>query len=404
VSDVIVVWLEIDWDAPKAGTRALARYLRSVRGGDPCELAVAAGALSEEEAAARLLQLVEDDEDMAPRRAALPDIVVHAGGIPDDVPDHLRLPGPGERALDALRNELAYYVAITPVLNQAAWAWTFQPEPGFRHIVVDNASDDDTAKILADRGCDVFVNDRRLSRVENWRRCVEVFREHSDDAWMKWIFAGDHLAPGAAAVLDRAVAAFPSAKLIAGTYDWKRADGTVMPFQGLAESKLVHPGESLQRFALLGNWVGGPAAVAVHRDVLGEMEFGTQPWVADWQASLEIARRHPIAYVTEKVGFFDASRGRHHTAHEAEPYTVVQDVSMRYQALMHLKELAPSFDASEIEETLDTRVLSLIVDRIQRKQHAAEAPPATRVRLEGAGGGKGARARVGGRRKKSGRR
>jgi hypothetical protein len=401
----LTVWIAIDWDAPAEGARALARYLRSVRGGDACELAVAAGPLSEEEAAARLLALIEDDADMAPRRSALPDIVVHAGGIPGDVPDHLRLPGPGERGLDTLRNELAYYVAITPVLNQADWARTFKPEPGFRHIVVDNASDDDTGRILAERGCDVFVNERRLSRVENWKRCIEVFRQHSDAEWMKWIFAGDHLAPGAAAVLDRAIASFPTAKLITGAYDWKIPDGTIMPFKALSESKLVLPGESLQRFVLQGNWIGGPVAVALNRDVLGDIEFGTQPWVADWQASLEIARRHPVAYVTDKIGFFDASRARHHTAHEADPYTAVQDISMRYQALMHLKELAPSFDASEIEENLDTRVLNAIVDRIQRKQHAAEAPPATRVRLEGTGrGSKGARTHVGGKRKKAGRR
>lgn len=391
----LTVWIEVDWDAPEAGARALRRYLRSVRAGDPCELALAAGSLSEEEAAGRLIGLIQDDPDMALRGSALPDMIVHAGPIPDDVAPELRLPGPGERALDALRNRLSRHVAVTPVLNQADWARTFVPEPGFRHIVVDNASDDGTAAILAERGCDVFVNEQRLSRVDNWRRCVEVFRDHSDAAWMKWIFAGDRLAPGAAAVLDRAAATFPQAKLISAAYDWKVADGTIMPFKALERSKLVLPGESLQRFALLGNWLGGPVAVAVHRDVLGEMQFGLHPWVADWQASLEIARRHPVAYMTDKIGFFDASRARHHTAHEQEPYTVVQDVAMRYQALTHLKELAPSFDATEIEETLDTRVLSAIAGRIQAKQHAKQAPPALRVRVEGKPGG-GARTRVGG--------
>lgn len=397
------VWIEVDWDAPEAGARALRRYLRSVRAGDACELAVAAGRLSEEDAAARLVGLIQDDADMALRGSALPDMVVHAGPIPADVAPEQRLPGPGEDGLDALRNDLARYVAITPVLNQAGWARTFVPEPGFRHIVVDNASDDRTAAILAGRGCDVFVNERRLSRVDNWRRCVEVFREHSDAAWMKWIFAGDRLAPGAASVLDRAIASFPQAKLISAAYDWKVADGTVMPFKALEQPKLVLPAESLQRFALIGNWLGGPVAVAVHRDVLGDMQFGLHPWVADWQASLEIARRHPVAYMPDKIGFFDASRARHHTAHEQEPYTVVQDVAMRYQALTHLKELAPSFDTTEIEDVLDTRVLGAIAGRIQAKQHAAEAPPALRVRFEGNGGG-AVRTRVGGGRKKSKRR
>jgi hypothetical protein len=396
----VQVWLELDWDAPERGLEALEAYVHNVRIGDAAELAVAAGALSEDEAGERLMAFLRDRQELAARVPTLPDIVVYAGDVPADVPEHLRLPGPGEQALRVLREEFAPYVAVTPVLNQAAWARTWRPEPGFRHLIVDNASDDGTAEILRERGADVIVNEQRLGRVENWSRAVRVFLESSDATWMKWVFAGDRLLPGAAGVLDRAIAAYPEAKLISATYQWKHPDGNVTPFRSLQETKLVLPGESLQRFVLQGNFLGGPIAIALHRDVLPTLDFGLQPWVADWQASLEVARRHPVLYVDEQIGFFDASRGRYHRAHEGEPYTMLQDIGMRYMALAHLRELAPQLDLREMEDKLDLSGMTTIVRRIQTKQNAAAAPPAKRVTFEATTRGGSTRARVGGSKKR----
>jgi hypothetical protein len=390
------MWLEIDWSAPEPGLLALEAYVRSVRAGDAVELAVAAGPLTEEEAGARLMAALRDRRELAGRIETLPDIVVYAGDVPDGVEDHLRLPGPGEQALQVLRESFAPYVAVTPVLNQAEWARTWKPEPGFRHLMVDNASDDGTAEILRERGADVVVNERRLTRVENWAQSIKVFLATSDATWLKWVFAGDRLLPGAAGILDRATEAYPEAMLIAAVYDWKLPDGNMVPVRSLTETKLVQPAESLQRFVLQGNWLGGPIALALHRDVLADVNFGLQPWVADWQASMEIARRHPILYVDEKIGFFDSSRGRYHRAHEADVYTMVQDIGMRYLALQHLHELMPHLDLSKFETTLDSAGLTSIARRIQTKQQAAAAPPATRVGFEATTRGGAARVRLGG--------
>jgi hypothetical protein len=391
------VWLEIDWDAPARGLRALEDYVRSVRAGDPAELAVAAGALSEEEAGERLMALIRDDAELATRQSHLPEIVVYAGGVPADVEEHLRLPGPGEQALKVLREELAPYVALTPILNQAEWARSWKPEPGFRHLFVDNASDDGTADILTERGADVVVNDRRLSRVENWQQAVRVFLELSDAQWMKWIFAGDRLLPGAADILDRATATHPEVRMIAAEYDWKVADGRVVRFSRVGEEKVLEPHESLYRFTVQGNFLGGPAAIAMHRDVLGELEFGHHPFVADWQACLEIARRHKVLAVTDKIALFDASRARHHRAHEHDVYTVVQDAAMRYQALGLLREMVPNLDLSEIESKLDSSLGAAMVQRISAKQQPEAAPPSTRVAFEANTSGGATRMRLGGR-------
>jgi hypothetical protein len=379
---VIQMWLSVDWDAPEPALRALETYCRSVRAGDPAELAIAAGALEKNEAGAKLMALINQDPELSTRVKTLPDVVVYDGDVPAEIEDHLRLPGPGEGALHVLRDELAPYVAVTPVLNQEAWARTWQPEPGFRHLVIDNASDDDTARILADRGADVVVNETRVSRVDNWRRALQVFMEIGDAEWMKWLFAGDRLLPGAADVLDRAIATHPDARVITADYQLKHQDGGVGKFASVAETKMIAPVESLYRFVLQGNWMGGPIAIAMHRDVIGELEFGDHPWVADWQASLSLARTHPVLHVAETIGLFDGARGRYHTAHEKDVSTVVQDAAMRYQALGLLRDMAPHLPLDEAEGKVDNWVTMEAVRRMNAKRDAEVAPPGARVRLE----------------------
>jgi hypothetical protein len=379
---MIQMWLSVDWDAPEHAVRALEKYCRSVRDGDPATLAVAAGPLEKNEAGARLMELIGRDAELSARVKLLPDILVVDGDVPGDVDDHLRLPGPGEGALQVLREELAPYVALTPVLNQEMWARTWQPEPGFRHLVIDNASDDATARVLSERGADVVVYEERVGRVDNWRRALRAFLEVGDAEWMKWVFAGDQLLPGAASVLDRAIAAAPDAKVISASYRFKHPDGGVTTAKAIDESKLVEPGEAMYRFALQGNWMGGPIAIALHRDVIEEVEFGEHPWVADWQASLSLARRHPVLYVAEPIGLFDGSRGRYHTAHEKDVSTVVQDAAMRYQALGLLGELAPHLPLDEIEAKVDNWVTLEAVRRMNAKRDADVAPSGARVRLQ----------------------
>ncbi len=393
---MIRMWLSVDWDAPEAALRALEKYCRSVREGDPAELIVAAGALDKNEAGERLMALIHQDAELAERAETLPDITVVDGDVPPDVEAHLLLPGPGELALRVLREELAPYVALTPVLNQEAWARTWQPEPGFRHIVVDNASDDDTARILADRGADVIVNEKRLTRVENWKRALQVFLEIGGDAqWVKWLFAGDRLLPGAADVLDRATEDYPHARVITAQYLWRQPDGGVTRFAPFNETQMVATPEALQRFVLQGNWMGGPIAIALHRDVVGEVDFGHHPWVADWQASMGLAVNHPILAVAEMIGLFDTGRGRYHTAHEKDVSTIVQDVAMRYQALGRLRDMEVALPFAELEGKIDAMVTMETSRRHRAKQDGANAPAMARTRLESEAAGGAARVRVG---------
>lgn len=379
------LWLELDWNAPAAGLDALATYVRNIRPEDPVELAVASGSLSEEDAGARFIELARSEPRIAEHWKWLPEIVIYSGPIPAEVADADRLLVAGAEGVHRLRDALARYVAVTPVLNQVAWAETFEPQPGFRHLIVDNASDDGTADALAARGADVVRETERVGRVDNWRRAANAFLEHTDAEWMKWVFAGDGLLPRAAAIFDHALSQHPDIKLLAFEYEWRRADGVTAPFCSLEQTRVVHPPESAERFAIQGNWLGGPIALLLHRDVVAGMEFGGHPFVGDWQASMEIALRTPVLYVKNgPIGFFDQGRDRYHTQRERDVYTMVQDAAMRYQALMRAGELAPDKDFTEVRDMLDQRFLGLMAARA-KVEAAAGAPPGARQR---SGGGK----------------
>ncbi|MCW3031270.1 MAG: hypothetical protein JWM66_1403, partial [Solirubrobacterales bacterium] len=71
---MIQMWLSVDWHAPEVALRALEKYCRSVREGDPAELAIAAGALEKNEAGARLMALINQDAELSTRAKSLPDV------------------------------------------------------------------------------------------------------------------------------------------------------------------------------------------------------------------------------------------------------------------------------------------------------------------------------------------
>lgn len=364
------IWVEVDWDAPGPAVQLVGEFVRAARPSDPVELGLPTGSLSEADAAARLVAGLNELPGFAERGNRLPEVAVHDGAIPDGAEvlgtatDQAL--AESRQRLHELRRQLATIVAVTPVLGRADWARAWQTEPGFHHLVIDNASSDDTAALAVAAGAEVVVQPATVGRVANWVSAMHHFRERTSLPWLKWLFAGDELLPGAADLLDTAIAEHPQARLIVAEYLIRAADGTTTHWRQLPETRLVMPGESLERSARDGNWFGAPIAQAFHRDVVDEVEFGSQPWVADWQAALSIARAHPVLYIAQPIGIFDLSSRRFFQTQELTVHSLVQELSLRQQSVQALVERAP--DDPSIQS------LELEVDR-----HAAEAL-AARVR------------------------
>lgn len=338
-------WVEIDWDAPGPAVEIVGEFVRTARPSDPVELGLATGSLSEADAAGRLVAGLNALPGFAERGASLPEVAVHEGAAPPGAEilgtSTASAIAESRLRLHELRRELATIAAVTPVLDRAEWARGWLTEPGFHHLVIDNASSDDTAALAAAAGAEVVVQPATVGRVANWVSAMHHFRERTALPWLKWLFAGDELLPGAADLLDAAVAEFPQARLVVAEYLIRAADGTTTHWRQLPETRIVMPGESLERSARNGNWFGAPIAQAFHRDVLGEVEFGSQPWVADWQAALSIARSHPVLYIAEPIGIFDLSSRRFFKTQALTVHSLVQELSLRQQSVQALLDRAP---------------------------------------------------------------
>lgn len=358
------LWLDVDWAEPASALPVVTEFLRSVRPRDGVQLAVPSGSLPEQEAGDRLVALLSGVPDFAALGHRLPDITVHEGALPAGA-EVATVEG-----LRETRKELAQFVAVTPVMDRVDWAREWRPHPGFRHLVVDNASTDGTAEALVAAGAEVVVNPERIGRVPNWHAAMAAFRDRSGLPWMKWLFAGDELLPGAADVLADAVAAHPEARMVVAEYYIRFPDGRMHRWTQLPETRVVEPEESLERSAVK-NWFGSPTGQSFHRDALGDVDFGLQNWPADWQAALLVAKRHPVLYVNEPVGVFDMPSRRYYQAKSERVDSLVQEMSLQLQSLEHLREIAPDRDVSRLELEIQAKAANQLSQRVAAHVSAA---------------------------------
>jgi hypothetical protein len=358
-------WASVDWDAPAAAIDIAERFVANVRAADGIELHLAVGELGEAEAAERVVGLIRERPVIAARWSRLPEIAVSAGRIPDDVAATHRLrPDSADQTLSAVRERVAPYVAVSPVRNGAAWAARVGPEPGFVHLAVDNASSDDTAERLEAAGVRVLRRQDALPRLGSWRAALAAFTDETTAEWMKWLFAGDELLPGAADLLDAARAAHPEARLIICEYEIREPDGRLTHWRTVPTTRLLEPDESMALAAKAGNWFGSPIGHALHRDLIDEVDFGCQEWVADWQACLGIAARHPVLYVAESIGVFDVASRRYYSAKAGAVDSLVQELSLRMQALDRLRQHNPKRDLAELERAVHLEAATALSQRV----------------------------------------
>lgn len=373
-------WVGVDWSAPEEALTVADAYVANIRFCDPVELCLATGSLPEPEAAARVAELVRARPAFAIRAERLPELVVVEGEVPADVPRDRRLARSSAAAsLRTAREELASYVAVTPVRDRAEWASRFAPQPGFLHLVSDNASSDRTGDLAAAAGARVVRQPVALSRLGSWRAAIDAFATETDAAWLKWLFAGDELLPEAADVLDAGLAAHPEARLVVCEYLIRDAGGRLERWRTVGETRLLEPADSLLRSATDGNWFGAPIAHLVHRDAVADVEFGCQPWVADWQACLSVAARHPVLYIAEPIGIFDMASRRYYSAQARRVGSLVQELSLRLQSLERLREWAEGRELSELERRVHREAALALARRVQEHEQPDPARPRVTV-------------------------
>ncbi|MFZ5829166.1 MAG: hypothetical protein ACOY3P_03725, partial [Planctomycetota bacterium] len=209
---------------------------------------------------------------------------------------------------------------------------------GLPCVVVDNGSLPEHMKrleALAESSCGqvtLIHHARDLGRLANWEFCLEHFRQ-SDRIWLKWLFAGDLLLPGAAEALQAAERAFPEARMIAAGFLHIQAERRML-LRPAEHLKLYSPADSLVRTAREGNWFGPPSAWCLHREAVVEgCRFGSLPWSADLALAAEVAVRWPVAAQPRPVVEFHADRRMHYRCYVGTVGSLLQEGLVREESL-----------------------------------------------------------------------
>jgi hypothetical protein len=226
-----------------------------------------------------------------------------------------------------------------PIYNNAAWCRDVVLPEGFTYYAVDNASTDDSAAILEQKGVTVFRNPHNIGRVGNWQRCIEIFLDKTTCDWFKWLFAGDSLYANAAPDLNALATDFPAAKMLIAAYHHREHEKniTVSPF---AVRRSVDAREALRLVATTGNWFGSPIGHAFHRGVIAKgLPFSALPWVADMLFCLEIATHTETACLPTPIGCFNTAARQYYTAQNGSISAICEEGIAREQAIQRYAAL-----------------------------------------------------------------
>jgi glycosyltransferase involved in cell wall biosynthesis len=240
-----------------------------------------------------------------------------------------------------------------------------QTDHAFCVLVSDNASTDGTASVVeafARRSripVTLVHHDVSLGRLGNWTFCLEHAQAERAE-WLKWLFAGDQLAPGAIADLRTLAAEHGDVGLIVTDYQVED-HGTRARRRALPGAARLTPAQALEQFALAGNWFGAPLGQMYHRRGFEDAEIGDLGWVADCRLALEASRRHPVLYAPIDVGVFDSAHRRYHGATRGTVAAVAEECIVRHRAVDMLRALDPLVEADRLHAAVDRSVARDVV-------------------------------------------
>lgn len=211
-----------------------------------------------------------------------------------------------------------------------------QDYPNFELIIVDNASTDATAKIIADYSDDgrikVIRNPQTLPRLDNF---VKAFASASaESSWFKFIGDDDRLLPGCLKEMVAAGEKDGHVGLVCSQY----YNGEDLVTGAVPEDVTVIRGAQILRKMLLDPkaraTIFSPTAVLISPEVYREMDgFRTDLLHADAELFYRILNKYDLAYIHKPltcIGYHSASGQAESTA---SGFTFAEAYLIRYHNL-----------------------------------------------------------------------
>jgi glycosyltransferase involved in cell wall biosynthesis len=250
---------------------------------------------------------------------------------------------------------------LTPVYNGEAFigecieSVLTQTYRNFEYVLVDNASTDRTAEILAKYGAAdarirIHTNERLVPVVQNHN--VAVAHMSPAATWCKFVSADDALFPECLEQMVALGSQYPSVGLI-GAY---QVQGSRVAHGGLPYPSAMTPGRRIARLSLLGRLavVGPPTAHMLRADLVrARQPFYDESTIhADEAACYDILTTADFGFVHQVLTYQRVHRGTitHSTARRLNTYLLGHmKILMRYGPMF----LAPDELAHTIEERMD---------------------------------------------------
>lgn len=248
--------------------------------------------------------------------------------------------------------------------------------------IVDNNSENSYVLNELGKKNNVIINSKNYGRVGNWEQSVKHFNK-SNSNWMKWLFVGDVLYEHAKEKMEKAIKEFPKAKMIIFNYDIKDGEN-IYSHEIFKESKLIYPEEGLIKAAISGNWFGAPIAYLINKDAIKEnYEFGSIPWVADFQFALNIMAKYPVAYVNEKIGLFCVDYRKYYKYYVNNIWSYIEEYAVRKRALELYKGLLNYNENKYLvtEKHLENKLKDIVAMYFLRKSNEEKLADYMYIRL-----------------------
>lgn len=231
-----------------------------------------------------------------------------------------------------------------------------QDYANFEVVIVDNASTDGTAEIIADYSCDrrlkVYRNTNTIPRLENFVKVFSLAAEGS--SWYKYIGDDDRLLPGCLRDMVRIGEKYQNAGLVTSYYynGSKLVTGEIPQDQELVEGPallhniLAHPKARRTIFS--------PTAIMISPHVYHEMGgFRTDLLHADAELFYRILNSYDLAYIHKPLMAIGYHSGSGQAKSTLSGDTFAEAYIIRYYNLKHYDNIKLSrFEKEKLKNNL----------------------------------------------------
>jgi len=140
-------------------------------------------------------------------------------------------------------------------------------------LVVDDGSTDNTAKIARKyQDVEVFKNKENIGRVQNWNKCLDIFRKQEGFDCMKFVFAGDRLKRDC--LRSQLIHISEQTPIVTCAHEVKRKQQGDYIMRHFDTQRVLTPEESLRTAEKKGNWIAGCMACPMFtKEALGNLHF-----------------------------------------------------------------------------------------------------------------------------------